>query len=86
MHSITSSLIQACFDNFRRNFDYAEYGGALLMGIKGVGIICHGSSSPKAIKNAIRTATEFVNNHVQGRLEEGLAESQLKASEGSATV
>jgi glycerol-3-phosphate acyltransferase PlsX len=55
-----------------RNLDYAEYGGALLLGIKGVGVICHGSSSPKAIKNAVRTARNFVNNRVQERLEKGL--------------
>jgi glycerol-3-phosphate acyltransferase PlsX len=56
-----------------RNLDYAEYGGALLLGIRGVGVICHGSSSPKAIKNAVRTARYFVNNRVQERLEKGLA-------------
>ena len=56
-----------------RNLDYAEYGGALLLGIRGVGVICHGSSSPKAIKNAVRTARNFVNNRVQERLEKGLA-------------
>jgi len=66
-------LGRKAFENFKRNLDYAEYGGALLLGIKGVGIICHGSSSPKAIKNAIRIAADFVNNHVQERLEEGLA-------------
>ena len=55
-----------------QNLDYAEYGGALLLGIRGVGVICHGSSSPKAIKNAVRTARSFVNNKVQERLEEGL--------------
>jgi glycerol-3-phosphate acyltransferase PlsX len=56
-----------------RNLDYAEYGGALLLGIRGVGVICHGSSSPKAIKNAVRTARNFVNYRVQERLEKGLA-------------
>jgi glycerol-3-phosphate acyltransferase PlsX len=66
-------LIRRAFEKFRRNLDYAEYGGALLLGVKGVGIICHGNSSPKAIKNAIRTAKDFVNNRVQARLEEGLA-------------
>lgn len=55
-----------------QNLDYAEYGGALLLGIRGVGVICHGSSSPKAIKNAVRTARSFVNNRVQERLEKGL--------------
>jgi len=74
-------LSRRAFENFRRHLDYAEYGGALLLGVKGVGIICHGSSSSKAIKNAIKTATEFVNNHVQERVEEGLAKFQLKAIE-----
>lgn len=37
-------------------FDYAEYGGAPLLGVRGVSIICHGKSSPVAIKNAIKVA------------------------------
>ncbi len=71
-------LSRRAFETFRRKLDYAEYGGALLLGVKGVGIICHGSSSSKAIKNAIRIAIDFVNNHVQERLEEGLAKFQSK--------
>jgi len=73
-------LSKGAFENFKRNLDYAEYGGALLLGINGVGIICHGSSSPKAIKNAIKIATDFVNRHVQERLEQGLAKLNTKAS------
>ena len=69
------------FEDFKRNLDYAEHGGALLLGVKGVGIICHGDSSPKAIKNAIRIAVDFVNNHVKERLEEGLAAFQTKGNE-----
>ncbi len=52
----------------REELDYAEYGGAPLLGIDGTCIISHGGSSPKAIKNAIRVATEFtahrVNQHI----------------------
>ena len=51
------------------------------LGIKGVGIICHGDSSPKVIKNAIRVVIDFVNNHVKERLEEGLAAFQTKGNE-----
>jgi glycerol-3-phosphate acyltransferase PlsX len=40
--------------------DYSEYGGAPLLGVNGVSIICHGSSSPKAIRNAIRVAAQAV--------------------------
>jgi glycerol-3-phosphate acyltransferase PlsX len=73
-------LSRRAFGNISRNLDYEEYGGALLLGIKGVAVICHGSSSAKAIKNAIRTAHSFVNNEVQKRLQEGLAAVQ---SEGN---
>ncbi len=50
--------------NFRRRLDYAEYGGAPLLGVNGVAIICHGSSKEKAIKNAIRLARESVENRL----------------------
>ncbi|MBI2403156.1 MAG: phosphate acyltransferase PlsX [Gemmatimonadetes bacterium] len=44
--------------------DYSEYGGAPLLGIRGVSIICHGSSPPRAIKNAIRVAMQSVQSHL----------------------
>jgi glycerol-3-phosphate acyltransferase PlsX len=50
-------------DDVRKVFtvlDYAEYGGAPLLGVQGVCIICHGSSTASAIKNAIRVATQSV--------------------------
>lgn len=75
-------LTRRAFKILKKNLDYAEHGGALLLGVKGVGIICHGSSSPKAIKNAIRTATNFVNNHVQERLEEEIAKFRSKGLQG----
>jgi glycerol-3-phosphate acyltransferase PlsX len=57
----------------RARLDYAEYGGAPLMGLGGVAIIAHGGSSPKAIKNAIRVAKEAalhdVNRHITEMLE-----------------
>ena len=58
---------------FRKKVDYAEYGGAPLLGIAGTGMICHGGSSSRAIKNAIRMARESVaqqvNTKMAGRLE-----------------
>jgi glycerol-3-phosphate acyltransferase PlsX len=51
-----------------RVLDYSEYGGAPLLGVRGVSIICHGASSPNAIKNAIRVAVQAVkaglNQHI----------------------
>jgi glycerol-3-phosphate acyltransferase PlsX len=44
--------------------DYSEYGGAPLLGVKGVVIICHGASPARAIKNAVRMAVHMVETHV----------------------
>jgi len=56
-----------------RQLDYSEHGGAPLLGVKGVSIICHGRSSPRAIKNAIKIAVQAVdskmNEHIGRRLE-----------------
>jgi glycerol-3-phosphate acyltransferase PlsX len=55
-----------------KQLDYAEYGGAPLLGVRGVSIICHGRSSPRALKNAIRVAVRAVesgmNDHIGKRL------------------
>ncbi len=58
-------LMREAFKSARRRVDYEEVGGAPLLGINGVGIICHGSSGPKAIKNAVRVAQEMVVNRVE---------------------
>jgi glycerol-3-phosphate acyltransferase PlsX len=68
-------LARKSFISFRKKIDYAEYGGAPLLGIDGVGMICHGGSSPKAIKNAIRFAYEYAEKKVNNRLAEKLREN-----------
>jgi len=47
-----------------KTLDYSEYGGAPLLGVRGVCIICHGSSPPRAIKNALRVAHTAVTSHL----------------------
>ena len=65
-------LMRSCFQDFKKKVDYDEYGGAPLLGINGVFIICHGRSGAKAIKNAIKVAASFiqcnVNHHIQSYL------------------
>lgn len=61
-------LSRSAFGRFRKRIDYSEYGGAPLLGIQGIGMICHGSSNPKAIKNAIRMANEAVQQRVVEKL------------------
>jgi glycerol-3-phosphate acyltransferase PlsX len=55
-----------------RKLDYAEYGGAPLLGLDGIAIIAHGGSSPLAIKNAIRVANEFASHDVNRHISEAL--------------
>ncbi|HEU4685141.1 MAG TPA: phosphate acyltransferase PlsX [Nitrospira sp.] len=66
--------------NLKRRIDYAEFGGAPLLGVNGITIICHGRSSAKAIKNAIRRAKGLAESHVdeliQRDIEEGLAQTK----------
>jgi len=61
---LSALLGRGVFYSLKRKMDYAEYGGAPLLGINGTCIICHGSSSAKAIKNGIRVAGEEVSKNV----------------------
>ena len=61
-------LASRALKGFQRRVDYDEYGGAPLLGVNGVSVICHGRSSAKAIKNAIRVAIESVDNCLTGAI------------------
>ncbi len=65
-------LMRPAFDSFKRRVDYAEYGGAPLVGINGISIIGHGRSSARAIKNAIRVAAELAKSEVNKHLHEDI--------------
>ena len=60
------------FQSFEQKLNYEEYGGAPLLGINGVGIVCHGESSGSAIKNAIRLAWQYVDNRLLEKMVEYL--------------
>ncbi|MDD2838401.1 MAG: phosphate acyltransferase PlsX [Sulfuricurvum sp.] len=73
--AITGALLmRKVFHLLKKEIDYAEIGGAPLIGIKGCAIVSHGKSNPKAIKNAIFQAIRYVNTgvneHIENRLEE----------------
>lgn len=74
-------LSKAAFTDFKKRVDYSEYGGAPLLGVKGVCIICHGRSNANAIKNAIRVAAEFSRGHINQRIESGLKEWGAKGAD-----
>jgi len=73
------------FRRVRRRLDYAEYGGAPLLGLNGVCIVAHGRSNALAIKNAVRVASQAVQSDVVGTIAQGLAESTLSAETGAAS-
>ncbi|MFH0778977.1 MAG: phosphate acyltransferase PlsX [Candidatus Eisenbacteria bacterium] len=66
-------LMKPAFKKLARTLDYAEYGGAPLLGINGVCIIGHGSSSAKAVKNAIKVAVRFVEEKVNDKIREEMS-------------
>jgi glycerol-3-phosphate acyltransferase PlsX len=68
------ALSRSAYKDFKKRVDYAEYGGAPLLGVKGVCIICHGRSDSNAIKNAIRVAADFASSNMNQRIEEELRE------------
>jgi glycerol-3-phosphate acyltransferase PlsX len=68
-------LAHSAFARFKKKVDYAEYGGAPLLGINGVGMISHGGSNPKAIKNAIRFAHDYAQKGVNQKVAEKLQEN-----------
>jgi glycerol-3-phosphate acyltransferase PlsX len=70
-------LSYSAFRRFKQTVDYAESGGAPLLGLKGVGIISHGRSSPKAIKNAVRLASNLAVANLPERLQKRLMPEAL---------
>ncbi|MCM8784214.1 MAG: phosphate acyltransferase PlsX [Candidatus Omnitrophica bacterium] len=69
---IGALFLKSTFRNLKKEIDYAEYGGAPLLGVNGVCIICHGASSYRAIKNAIKFAVCSVKNNVRIHIQEGI--------------
>jgi glycerol-3-phosphate acyltransferase PlsX len=67
-------LSREAYRDFRKRVDYSEYGGAPLLGVKGVSIICHGRSNANAVKNAIRVASEFAHGRVNEKIEAELSQ------------
>ncbi len=72
--SVGFLLSRDAFRRFKQRLDYSEYGGAPLLGVKGCVIICHGRSSAKAIKNAIKFASEFARRNLAQKIQAQIAE------------
>ncbi len=72
--SVGFLLSKSAFRSFKQRLDYSEYGGAPLLGVQRCVIICHGRSSAKAIKNAIRFAAEFSRQRLAEKIQSSIAE------------
>ncbi|MGI6406858.1 MAG: phosphate acyltransferase PlsX [Syntrophaceticus sp.] len=72
LRSIGGILVKPGIKDIIKIMDYSEYGGAPLLGVNGISVICHGSSRARAIKNAIYYAYRAVQNDLLGRMREGL--------------
>lgn len=70
---VGAMLSQKAFKAFKKRLDYSEYGGAPLLGVRGVCIVGHGSSNERAVMNAIRVAAEFAAAEVNSGIEAALA-------------
>ena len=73
-------IAKDAFKATKERGNYETYGGSPLLGVNGTCIIGHGSSSPRAIRNAIRVAAEAVKHHVNPHIEEAMAELAKKTS------
>lgn len=77
MGKIGYLLLKSAFVSFKKKVDYAEYGGAPLLGVNGVSIICHGRSNPKAIKNAIGMSVKFTEVQTIQYLQKDVSELMM---------
>jgi len=64
IHGLLGKLLSPAFKRAKNRLDYAEYGGAPLLGVNGVCIISHGRSNARAIRNAVKAAASAVENDV----------------------
>ncbi|HYN83936.1 MAG TPA: phosphate acyltransferase PlsX [Pyrinomonadaceae bacterium] len=71
-------LARPAFRNLKKRLDYAEYGGAPLLGVRRVVIVGHGSSNARAIRNAVRNVKEFSEHGAGERIERGIAETNAR--------
>ncbi len=72
-------LSKKAFADFKKRLDYSEYGGAPLLGVKGVCIIGHGSSNANAIKNAIRVAAQSADTKINAKIEQEIHHKRAHA-------
>ncbi len=83
MREVEAAGVTLHLDEVTRVLDSTEYGGAPLLGVNGLSIICHGDSPPRAIANAVRVALEASRSHMVGHIRGTVARAGLRESGGA---
>jgi len=83
-HRLGAWLMRPGLRSIARELDYASYGGALLVGVRGICVIAHGRSSPPAIESAIRVAKELADRHVVEHLVSSFHQNPATSLDGAA--
>jgi len=78
---LAALVLKPAFRRVKRRLDYAEYGGAPLLGVEGVAIIAHGRSNALAIKNAVRVAKQAVDQKLVDAIKAGVAAGGATANQ-----
>ncbi|TQK74888.1 phosphate:acyl-[acyl carrier protein] acyltransferase [Brevibacillus sp. AG162] len=81
INKLGAAILKPGLVRFKKKMDYAEYGGAPLLGLKSPVIKAHGSSNERAMKNAIVSATRFIQQDVNGVIQQSLQKNTLGESE-----
>jgi len=76
-----AAMLMPALGKLKRKLDYAEYGGAPLLGINGGFIICHGSSKAKAIKNAVKRGRDLVQQKIVSHIIESMGKEGIAAND-----
>jgi glycerol-3-phosphate acyltransferase PlsX len=88
--SITAKMgylfMRSVFKNVKKQTAYDEYGGAPLLGINGACIVCHGRSTPKAIKNALKIASDFASKEVHTTISNDIKKINLSKDKTEKTI
>lgn len=82
--SVGALLAKPGFDRVRKRLDYEEYGGVPVLGVNGVSIISHGRSKAKAIKSAIRVATQAADARLPEKIANGMRSLDARSTVPSA--
>jgi glycerol-3-phosphate acyltransferase PlsX len=64
----------------KKRLDYAEYGGAPLLGVRKIVVVGHGSSNARAVRNAVRSVKEFSEHGALERIERGIGDTNARQS------